>query len=137
MRPPRRPTTPPTTSATGTTGTTGTTGNTPTSTSPTPATDETTAAPADTTAADSTGTGDTICGTYAGVYADCTEMSYDDALTDCMDYTAMLDGLGLAGCVEGFEAYLVCLSALACEDFNMDDACMAEFDAYGETCMLE
>lgn len=98
---------------------------------------DTTMTPGDTTAG-TTGPAGTLCEEYAGINADCYGKDYyDPYLEACVDYTAMLEGLAIDGCVPAYEDYLACLLALTCEEFMAEDACMAEFDDFGAICGLE
>ena len=142
------------TDGTGTgTGTTGTTGDPPTGTGSGSATDSSTGTTGEPTtggtstttdATTSTSTTDTttggvdippVCQSYGAKVAECYNPRYGmEAAAGCaygIQEYGMIYG---PNCVAAYEAYLVCLSALACPEFMDPDACLAESTALEAEC---
>ena len=134
---------------TGTTG--GTTGDPPTGTGSGSATDSgtgttgepTTGGTSTTDATTGTSTTDTttggidippVCQSYAANVAGCyNPMEGMKAEQYCADALMGAEYFG-PDCVQAYEAYLVCLSALACPEFMDPDACLAESTALEAEC---
>jgi hypothetical protein len=140
---------------TGTGTTDGTTGDPPTGTGSGSATDSgtgTTGEPTtggtstttDATTSTSTSTTDTtggidippVCQSYGAKFAECymDPAVAMEAVSYCADRHMMAQAIG-ADCVQAYEAYMACLSALPCAEF-LDDVedCLAEFDAGFAAC---
>ena len=128
------------------TGTTGTTGDPPTGTGSGSATDSgtgttgepTTGGTSTTDATTDTTTGGIdippVCQSYAANVAGCINpMEGMDAEQYCADALMGAEYFG-PDCVQAYEAYLVCLSALACPEFMDPDACLAESTALEAAC---
>ena len=126
---------------TGTTG--GTTGDPPTGTGSGSATDsgtgttgEPTTGGTSTTSTSTTGGIDIppVCQSYAANVAGCyNPMEGMKAEQYCADALMGAEYFG-SYCVQAYEAYLVCLSALACPEFMDPDACLAESTALEAEC---